>query len=256
MNEFSHFVFIVGCPHSGTTIIHRLYSIHPEVFGIPGESGLFLNNPTQDKIKKTFELWQRQAVETGKQFVVEKTPWHGLKMQQILEIDPSIRFLFIVRNPIDTYGSLKQRGATARIPDSFEGRIKVIKRFFDAAIETQVPLVMLEDFIQSPSTVLAQSMNAVHLPCGAHDAEEILSMHASAKAITPETSSEDRFDRQDGPGHRELRAWQVSQPIFKDTRNRTNLNDQEINQVMTELSPLVANLSRRVDLTSWSNDFE
>lgn len=56
MNDYSHFIFIVGYPHSGASIARKLYSIHPSVLGIPVESGFFLNNPTQDKIKKTFDL--------------------------------------------------------------------------------------------------------------------------------------------------------------------------------------------------------
>jgi hypothetical protein len=251
------FIFIAGCPHSGTSILHRLFSLHKDTLGIPGESGLFLNNPSHERIQTTLSSWRTQAIDEGKRYIVEKTPWHGLKTGQISAILPDARFLLIIRNPIDTYGSLKQRGATTRIKDSRESRIEIISKFFKAAAETKAPLVTLEDLTNNPVDELLRCLNAVNILTTKADAEAILAAQ-SQSALGAKDSSMQRTepsDRTDGASHRELRAWQIRQPIFNNTRNRNNVEPAEVEQITAVLHPLVSQLSHQLNLAAWGHDF-
>jgi hypothetical protein len=253
MQKNPQFVFIVGCPHSGTTILHRLFSLHRSVLGVPGESGLFLSKPTEAKISGTLSHWRSLANEEQKTHVVEKTPWHGLKINIIAEAVADAKFVFILRNPVDTYGSLKHRGATNRIPDSCEGRIGIIAEFLGAALQAQAYLMTLENLTQNPAVELANALGASGIPCTASEAADIVSSQTAAAATA--AASSQPADRKDGAAHRELRAWQVNQPIFADTRNRQNVMPTETQQVMADLSPLVRELSKKLDLAGWTNDF-
>jgi hypothetical protein len=256
MPEQPQLIFIVGCPHSGTSILHRLFSLHKDTLGIPGESGLFLNNPSNERIQSTLSNWRAQAMDEAKQYIVEKTPWHGLKIDQISGMVPGARFIFIIRNPIDTYGSLKQRGATNRIKDSCMGRIEIISQFFKAAIQANAPLITLEELTNNPTEKLLQCLNAVHIVSTKPDVEAILASQAATVGPKGTRIRENEpSDRTDGASHRELRAWQVSQPIFNNTRNRHDVEPAEAEQITAELHPLVSQLSHQLQLTAWGEDF-
>jgi len=125
-------VFIVGCPRSGTTWLHRLVISHQEICGGP-ESGFFhqfwsvLSNLNWDveasrggwllaywdrsKLKnKIYELW----VETFYDFVehesssilCEKTPNHALRISNINDLLPEAKFIHIIRDSRSTVASL------------------------------------------------------------------------------------------------------------------------------------------------------
>jgi len=126
-------IFIVGCPRSGTTWLHRLLISHSDVMGGPesdffvGFKGAFTNlGDSQDGtrnvgmlldywekdqlILKMHELW----VETFSGFVsrgegrvfCEKSPSHALHIDSIIQLLPQAKIIHIIRDSRSTTASM------------------------------------------------------------------------------------------------------------------------------------------------------
>jgi protein-tyrosine sulfotransferase len=119
-------VFVLGAPRSGTTLLQRILSVHPDCFSLESETGLFshqdifarlhfgLGREETDALFATSRdivdfmckgigiLEKKYGVE--KRFV-EKTPQHVLKMRFLLDRFPNARFLHIHRDGRDCYCS-------------------------------------------------------------------------------------------------------------------------------------------------------
>jgi hypothetical protein len=102
-----NFIFIVGCGHSGTTLLNKIIGNHKDVYGIPNETYLFRKSP--DEIKKTLNIHDNNRKSLNKKFVCEKTPVHVYHIDDIYTytIDPKI--IIITRDGRDVFSSLKER---------------------------------------------------------------------------------------------------------------------------------------------------
>jgi hypothetical protein len=246
-----NFLFVLGCPHSGTTILHRLIGLHPNIYPIAGESALFCRPGRSKQIGDTLASWSQQARKEGKHWIVEKTPWHSLQIPTIRSevSDPS--FVAILRHPFDVYGSLKKRGETNRITDTLEGRTEVIKQFFEVFVAEAdtIPLILLEDFVHDPGHGLGVIFDRLGVASDASVSKLIL---AKQQEVTDkETAGTVPKGRLDGEEHRALRKWQVRQPIFSNTENRENVNEDERLFILKTLEATLDTLSTKVDLSSW-----
>ncbi len=100
---------IVGCGHSGTSLIIGKLSRHPKIYAIGHETGWFF--PTKDmkvtKQKLNEEL--NKAKKNGKAILLEKTPKHIHSYYRIKKILPQNHFICISRNPLDNIASLYRR---------------------------------------------------------------------------------------------------------------------------------------------------
>ena len=54
-------VFVVGAPRSGTTLLQRMLSVHPDLFSIEAETGLFSMQNIFDPARRHFDLPFEQA---------------------------------------------------------------------------------------------------------------------------------------------------------------------------------------------------
>ena len=54
-------IFIVGCGHSGTTLLNKLLGHHSNIFSIPDESWIFGHKLEKSETMKIFKLWSYLA---------------------------------------------------------------------------------------------------------------------------------------------------------------------------------------------------
>jgi len=121
-SELKSPIFIFGNTRSGTTIVQKLISIHPDLVGWYEPNALWLyadpgrihdefdEDDATEKVKKyirkRFLEYQKKH---GNRIVLEKTPQNILRIPYVRAIFPEAKFLFIVRNPFSFISSVEYK---------------------------------------------------------------------------------------------------------------------------------------------------
>lgn len=132
-------IFLFGNTRSGTTIVQKVISTHPDVVGWYEPNPIWMfpdpgrihdefdasdaTDKTNRYIRKRFLNYQKQ---NGNRLVMEKTPQNILRIPYVREIFPEATFLFIVRDPFSFISSVEYkwqqpvtgRGIVRRIKDT------------------------------------------------------------------------------------------------------------------------------------------
>ena len=115
-------IFIFGNTRSGTTIVQKVMSLHPEIAGWYEPNALWLyadpgrihdefyesdaTKRVKGYIRQRFLKYQQQH---GNCVVLEKTPQNILRIPYVRAIFPEAAFLFIVRNPFSFISSVEYK---------------------------------------------------------------------------------------------------------------------------------------------------
>ncbi|MEM7167556.1 MAG: sulfotransferase [Planctomycetota bacterium] len=224
-------IFIVGCGHSGTTLMLSILGSHSQLYAIPYESWLFHRSATeQSQYVQRFETETNAA---GKNRWVEKTPRHILDLTQIFATFVDARVILMMRDGRDVACSLRARtgdlqAGTQRwlhdnaAADPFRNREDVL-------------VVKYEDLIRAPEATL----RVVMLFLGAEFEPELMQHHCADFRFYGGLDGMERYRAQidaleeqpddvTGENHRLYRSWQARQPIFDGRgRWRTQLSHGE-----------------------------
>jgi hypothetical protein len=204
-------VFVVGCGHSGTTLLLRIIGSHPHVHAILDESAVFAK-------KRWFELreFDMATLRHGKKRWVEKTPIHIRHIEKIFKKRPQARVIIIIRDGRDVADSIRARKGSLE---------KGIKRWVvdnsageKWSSDSRVLKIRYEDLIQK----FEDTVKDVLCFIGEDYSDDVLKYHQKLHHplgdVRPETVAD-----QD---HLKYRMWQVSQPLF-DGRRRWVANYSE-----------------------------
>jgi hypothetical protein len=130
-------IFVGGAPRSGTTLVQKVLDSHPDVFGGPefdwtpqicqlrqrmresvrsGRITAFVDDAAIDReIGGLIERLLLPAAERrGARFLSEKTPSNVLVFEQLLEILPAARMIFVLRDPRAVVASMMEVKRRAR----------------------------------------------------------------------------------------------------------------------------------------------
>lgn len=143
-----HFLFIGGLHRSGTSILHRLLSDHPDVSGFEGtgasqdegqhlqtvyKSARYYGGPGRFGFHPKARLTERSALITNwnryrllnewaqhykipAEVYVEKSPPNIIRSRFLQALFPKAKFIFVVRHPIAvSYATLKWKKALAKL---------------------------------------------------------------------------------------------------------------------------------------------
>ncbi len=118
--DLKHPIILFGNFRSGTTMLQKLISSHPDVVSLYEPVGLWLyadpgrshdefnENDASEKVKRyirnEFLNYQQQ---NGNRIIVEKTPHNILRIPYVRAIFPEAHFLYIVRNPLSFISSVE-----------------------------------------------------------------------------------------------------------------------------------------------------
>lgn len=200
-------IFIVGCGHSGTSIMISILSNHPSLYPITYESGLFKRG--ESEIREIMLKWDKECIEAGKKRWIEKTPPHIFQIKKFLLHRPNSKFILMLRDGRDVVCSLKQRIEYT----NFEARVE--RWIYDnlAGLPYQnhpnVLTVKYEHLVSRTKVTLQRI-------CGFLQEEytdQILNYQQHQKywyhseIIKPQ----EIITHED---HHKLRNWQINQPIF------------------------------------------
>lgn len=142
--------FIVGCGHSGTSILLSILSNHHNFFTIYPESYIFHKNEVQRS--KLLRLWVHNSYLNNKKLILEKTPSHCLKINKILNTFSKPKIIAIVRDGRDVSCSLKNRnihfkqGLNRWVSENLE-----IIKYFNSDF---LLIIRYEDFVKRPSDII------------------------------------------------------------------------------------------------------
>ena len=202
-------VFIVGCGHSGTSLLNKILSTHPSIFPIGGESELFLPQRLSfPQVEDSLIKWGSAANSVRATHICEKTPQHIHKTQQIRAFFPNAKFIYITRNPLDCVASLYKRY------NNFERSI--FRYQFDNHVglrlrrRTDVIHVKYESLVIDFDRTMAEVMHFLNLPV-----VDFSRFHETETRYDSDTIA--RPEEYNSQTHSDMRNWQVNQPIY-DTR--------------------------------------
>jgi hypothetical protein len=198
-------IFIVGCGHSGTSVLLNILDMHPHIHAVPFESRVFLKSGWKIRLAKLF--WDKNTIAAGKQRWAEKTPSHVHAIARIFKTCPDARVLLIIRDGRDVAISLRKRtgnfeaGALRWVEDNRAGEVfwhhpQVFKLTYEEMVsnfDSIIPRTCA--FLGEPYDAAMRNFHLRHL-----------SLFRSTQGIPPPSEA--------GEHHNQHRNWQINQQLF------------------------------------------
>lgn len=233
-------VFIVGCGHSGTSLLLAMLGSHSKIAAIPFESGVGFTHGLRQLARRA--MFNLLAVSEGKRRWVEKTPRHIGCIGALLRIYPDAKVILMLRDGRDVACSIQDRGGTIE-----RGIQRWVKDNQAGAAYREHPAVRVlryEDLVSDPAGALREIAGFL----GEDYEESMLEFHK-----TPRCYYSDNLDKPQsasGADHDQYRNWQINQPLF-DGRNRwKRLTEQERAVVKQHANKLLL-AYRYIDSEEW-----
>ena len=227
-------VFIVGCGHSGTTYATRVVGSHPGYFPILAETGWFT---TYGGTRIAFDSYRKEAHncgKAGKSTLVEKTPGHINKLDVILPHFPEAKVIYMIRDGRDVALSLAKRFGyrldhkLSRCMAAYRWNQdnQAAEKYLD---HPQVLSVRYEDLVKHPTITanrISQFLEGTDAP------PDVLAQFTGRSALGWGRIEHVRVLNNSGAGvgleNRELRNWQMNQPMFDGSGKWKNLTDDTL----------------------------
>ncbi|NEO44854.1 MAG: tetratricopeptide repeat protein [Moorea sp. SIO4A3] len=214
-------IFIVGCGHSGTSLMLTILGNHPNLYSIPYESRLLLKNERTHK--ETMYQWDGECINAGKQRWVEKSPSHIFYIKKLSLYRPNSQFIIMLRDGRDVVCSLKHRKAFPTYVDKIEKWVYDNLAGLPYWNNPRVMVVKYENLVTDTETTLEKLFKFL----GETYREEVLKFNETPKHwYSSEISKPEEI--QNIEDHKKLRNWQINQPLF-DGRGRwkTEMTEEE-----------------------------
>lgn len=154
--------FIVGCGHSGTTLLASRLGLSSNIYLIPKETSAYLLGNSLKKTRAIVNLALDQAKAAGCLVMLEKTPKHVYCYDRIRRLHPSARFICIVRNPLDNIASLYRRFNDINL--SCERYIYDNTTLWELQRNESCLLLRYEDLTEKPEETLASTIKWLGCP--------------------------------------------------------------------------------------------
>jgi hypothetical protein len=237
-------IFIVGCGHSGTTLLTAMLDSHSRIMAYPDETSAFSRDDWPAQAGRLLQL-VRTARQRGIPRICEKTPNHVHRIGRILGLMPNARILFIVRDGRDVahsilrrYGSL-EAGAQRWMRDNRAG-------LRQAEGQDRVHMLRYEDLVADPATTLA----AVCAFIGEAYEPAMLDFHNTKRRwlrsqdIAPvEVVHEPGLpERERDARHRQRRNFQINQKLFDGRGGWKSLPEDQQAAMTAAMRPLLRRL--------------
>lgn len=222
LNSDTLFTFIVGCGHSGTTLMAAKLSIHSEIMGIGRETNaLSLGTNSYLSIRSIATEWDYFSEFYGHSCVLEKTPKHIYSYNRAQKIIPNNKFIVMTRNPLDTIASLYKRFHD--LDFCIERWIYDNNEVIKLLGKPNTTLVKYEDFTENPEKTLKEVLHFL----GYEYEEKTLS---SEDTMYSKTSQADNM---------KIREQQVSKPIKPNNGGWKQVFDQnQASKIMRDVSKI------------------
>ena len=208
-------VFVLGCPHSGTTITTRLIANHPELMHAElTETHVFTKAANQ--VRRTLQGWDKRCRELGKTGWVEKSVSHSFQIPRMLRFRPDAKFIVLIRDGRDVTASMKTRWYAHRSFDEVVNLWLYVNRvLFFYGDSSRFHVVRYEQLVEKPEATLRSMCEYI----GVKYSASMLEYHEreitwKGQSVATRVEAIEGYD-----DHEKLRHWQINQPLF-DGRGR------------------------------------
>jgi len=229
------YVFVVGCGHSGTTLLLKFLGFHPDILAIPDETGWFLQRSSFKLKSDLFSIFQLLNL-FFVTFVAEKTPNHVFRMNEIEALLPNSKFICMVRDPRDVVVSLMARGYSIEQAVSrwIDANTQILTRKHDKNVE----VIWLEDLVADADGSMSKVFQFLELlPVKVKRRQSCDKSNFYTNSIN--------VDHDEKKGHLARRNWQVNQPLLESTvRWKSTLSDQDLEYIMTRVRTVCNSLGK------------
>jgi hypothetical protein len=212
-------IYIIGCGHSGTSLLLSILDAHSRLYSVPGESYLaFKDREVQHALLDEFE---RSTITAGKQRWVEKTPTHVRKIDELLRLTPDAHFLVMLRDGRDVACSIRDR--TGDFEQGVERWVSDNREAEKYLSDPQFHRVKYEDIVREFGNTIGNVLNY----CGEKLEKGIYKYHEKDKYFFSD-KIEKPNSIQNNDEHNQYRNWQINKPIFDGTgRYKKEMNSHE-----------------------------
>lgn len=212
INTDSEMFFIMGCGHSGTTLLATVLSRNLDIFTLGYETKVFLPYKSLYVAKKLILSWDKLAKQLGKGYIMEKTPKHVLCIDRIFQLVPNSKIIVVIRDGRDVVASLKKRFGD--VDFAIDRWIFDNKPVFKWQHDERVRLVRYEDLVRDPEKTTQNVCKFI----GIKFRDDMLA------------SKENPFTKA-AEGNMVLRSKQVSEGIYDNTGKwETELSEDELSR--------------------------
>jgi hypothetical protein len=231
-------IFVVGCGHSGTSLLVRVLGAHSRIWEVPFESNLGTRSDiTSRMLVKYFDLC---TLANSKHRWVEKTPNHINCLERLWTIAPNAPVLLIIRDGRDVACSIRKR--TGHVRDGILRWVydnRAGERYWN---DSRVHLLRYEqlvvDFERTIKGALA-FLGEEYEPSMANYWQSAAPSAGSQQSVSPVGANHDNF-----------RRWQISQPLF-DGRGKWHSLAASEKQIVKELAGDMLREYGYVDSNDW-----
>jgi hypothetical protein len=238
-------IFVVGCSHSGTSIMTAVINNHPDVLSLGAESEIMCRYHSLRRHRAWLRRSLADAEKAGKSRFCEKTPNHLFFLDRLFGCYPKARIVVMQRDGRDVALSMCARWAAyRRWPPARHGDFERALRKWVAAIEVarhwehdeRVMNVVYEDFVADSDPIMAEVCEFVGVAPVAAITEDRPYWASNYQGPRP-------TERVDPAAHHRYRAWQVNQPIFDGSgRWRSELSPEQSAIAARVAGPLLSEL--------------
>ncbi len=197
-------IFVLGCGHSGTSVLLRLLGAHSRIYGVPYESRVFMHSAFKQWL--TGKIWNRDAIGQRKHRWVEKTPAHVRELAAVFKRYPDAKVVFMIRDGRDVAVSLRKRFG------DFE---KGLKRWLDDNRDglewvdgKRVMMLKYEDLVKNYEQVMPEVCRFIGEPFE----EGMLAYHEQPAYVFSKNLKDPGAES--GKDHKHYRNWQINQKLF------------------------------------------
>ena len=214
-------IFILGCGHSGTTILNKVIGNHKNVYGIDYETGFFAKHKEKDTDKEITDKLNNLDKRTSfkKKWMCEKTPSHVYGIDKIFKLTKNPKIIVSIRDGRDVVASLYKRYNDFNL--SVNRWIDDNNEWLSSQHKDSFHILKYEDFVKQPESELKKICNYLQ-----EEYDDNMLDYKKEKIKIPKKVVENPTD---GINHSLLRLYQINQDLYDGTKRYIkDLTEQQI----------------------------